>query len=74
VMLANRGDNYRVYAKTGAGKVEDGSMLGWYVGIVEKTGDTYYFALNFNRPTYGEMKKLRVEMAMNHLKAAGVID
>jgi len=74
VMLANRDENYKIYAKTGAGKVEDGTMLGWYVGIVEKANEIYYFALNFNRPTYGEMKKLRVEMAMNHLKAAGVID
>ncbi len=73
VMLATKNDNYKIYAKTGAGKVDDESMLGWYVGIVETAGEQYYFALNFNRPTYQQMKAERIEMAMNHLKAAGII-
>ncbi|WP_206486271.1 class D beta-lactamase [Thalassotalea sp. G2M2-11] len=74
VMLAKMTDDYRIYAKTGAGKVDDGSMLGWYVGIVETADESYYFALNFNRPTYQQMKADRIALAMNHLKQAGVID
>ena len=73
VMLAQTGDDYKIYAKTGAGKVDDQSMLGWYVGIVENNDGVHYFAMNFNRDTYGEMKAARVEMAMNHLRKAGII-
>lgn len=73
VMLAKSSDNYKIYAKTGAGKVEDGSMLGWYVGYVESVKGVYYFAMNFNRKTYSEMKKDRINMVMNHLKLAGII-
>lgn len=73
IMFANDLGETKIYAKTGAGKVDDGTMLGWYIGYVESKSSTYYFAMNFNRETYAEMKKLRIEMAMNHLKSLGVI-
>lgn len=74
IMLVDSTDNYKIYAKTGAGKVADKSMLGWYVGFVENVSGVHYFAFNFNRKTYAEMKKSRVTIAMNHLKQAGVIN
>ncbi|MEW6991868.1 penicillin-binding transpeptidase domain-containing protein [Colwelliaceae bacterium 6441] len=74
VMLVESTDEYKIYAKTGAGKVEDGSMLGWYVGYVEGVKGVHYFAMNFNRKTYAEMKKDRMNMAMNHLKQLKIID
>lgn len=73
VMLAQDLGDTKIYAKTGAGKVDDGTMLGWYVGYVESPKGTHYFAMNFNRKTYSEMKKLRITIAMNHLKALSVI-
>jgi beta-lactamase class D len=73
VMLAKSSDDYKIYAKTGAGKVDDGSMLGWYVGYLESAKGIHYFAMNFNRKTYSEMKKDRINMVMNHLKQAGII-
>lgn len=73
VMVANKTESYTIFAKTGAGKVDDGTMLGWYVGIVEKADGVYYFALNFNRDSYQAMKADRIEMAMNHLRELGII-
>lgn len=78
VMLVETTEHYSLYAKTGAGKanVNDKSskaMLGWYVGFVEKPEGVYYFAFNFTRESYAKMKAVRVEIARNHLKKAGVI-
>lgn len=78
VMLVERTPNYSLYAKTGAGKAfpnEKGNkaMLGWYIGFVETAQGVHYFAFNFTRDSYKEMKTSRIKMAMNHLKAAGVI-
>ena len=74
VMLVEAQPNYRLFAKTGAGKVDDGSMLGWYIGFVENNTGVHFFAFNFNSPTYAEMKANRVNIALNHLKKAGVIE
>ncbi|WP_440877216.1 penicillin-binding transpeptidase domain-containing protein [Thalassotalea sp. PLHSN55] len=73
VMLAGQDAHYKMYAKTGAGKVDDNSMLGWYVGFVENKAGTHYFAFNFNRKTYGEMKKSRTQIVINHLKKLAII-
>jgi beta-lactamase class D len=74
VMLVETAPNYRLFAKTGAGKVDDGSMLGWYIGFVEKDTGVHFFAMNFNSPTYAQMKANRVKLAINHLQLAGIID
>ncbi len=73
VMLVESTENYKLYAKTGAGKVDDGSMLGWYVGFVENASGVHYFAFNFNRDSYAQMKAARIAIAKNHLKQAGII-
>ncbi len=73
VMLVKEIGDTKIYAKTGAGKVADGSMLGWYVGFVENSQGVYFFAFNVNRDTYAQMKASRVKMAMEHLKKSGVI-
>ena len=74
VMLVETKPNYRLFAKTGAGKVDDGSMLGWYIGFVENGAGVHFFAMNFNRPTYAQMKANRIKLATNHLKLAGIIE
>ena len=73
IMLVETKPNYRLFAKTGAGKVDDGTMLGWYIGFVENDAGVHFFALNFNSPTYAEMKANRIKIATNHLKLAGII-
>lgn len=78
VMLVEKNDNYSLYAKTGAGKANANDksskiMLGWYIGFVENVNGVHYFAFNFTRDNYAKMKSVRVEIARNHLKKAGVI-
>lgn len=78
VMLVESTDDYKLYAKTGAGKAngadkKDKSMLGWYIGFVENKDGVHYFAFNFTRDSYAKMKASRVAIARNHLKEAGVI-
>ena len=74
IMLVESKENYRLFAKTGAGKVDDGTMLGWYIGFVENATGVHFFAFNFNSPSYGEMKANRIKIAINHLKLAGIIE
>jgi len=74
VMLAETNANYRLYAKTGAGKTDEKTMLGWYIGFVENSSGVHFFAFNFDSPTYGEMKAKRVKLAKNHLRQAGIIE
>jgi len=78
VMLVESTNDYKLYAKTGAGRAngadkKDKSMLGWYIGFVENNEGIHYFAFNFTRDSYAKMKASRVVIARNHLKAAGVI-
>jgi len=78
VMLVESTNDYKLYAKTGAGRAngadkKDKSMLGWYIGFVENNEGVHYFAFNFTRDSYAKMKASRVVIARNHLKAAGVI-
>lgn len=73
VMLVESTDDYKLYAKTGAGRVDKLGMLGWYIGFVENSTGVHYFAFNFNRKSYAEMKLGRVKIAINHLKQAGII-
>ncbi len=78
IMLVETNATYSLYAKTGAGRAnaEDKSsktMLGWYVGFVENTEGVHYFAFNFTRDSYAQMKASRVAIARNHLKKAGII-
>lgn len=73
VMLVEAGDGYKLYAKTGAGRLDDKSMLGWYVGFVENQQGVYYFALNVQRDSYATIKKLRIAMTTNMLKKHGVL-
>ncbi len=74
VMLVEEMGKTKIYAKTGAGKIADGSMLGWYVGFVENSKGVHFFAFNVNRDTYAQMKALRVKMAMEHLRKSGIIN
>ena len=74
IMLTETKPNYRLFAKTGAGKTDDGVMLGWYIGFVENSAGVHFFAFNLNSPNYDEMKAKRIKLAKNHLRQAGIIE
>lgn len=49
IMVATQTADIRVYGKTGtAGDPIKGATMGWYVGFVEKAGNTYIFAANIS--------------------------
>lgn len=71
VMLAEKNENYAMYAKSGWA-IRVSSPVGWYVGyVVTKTG-TWFFATNLaiKDPKY---LRLRKEITINSLKQIGVI-
>jgi len=74
VMLTETKPNYRLFAKTGAGKTNKDNMLGWYIGFVENAAGVHFFAFNFDSSSYGEMKAKRIKLAKNHLRQAGIIE
>ncbi len=74
VMLVKKTPTYKLYAKTGTGRVDDKSMLGWYVGFVENNKGVHFFAFNLNRDTYAETKAIRKNILLNHLKKMAIID
>ncbi len=81
VMLVESTSDYKIYAKTGAGWINNDSkdtntrktMLGWYIGFVENAQGVHYFSFNITRDSYAEMKKQRVKMAIKHLREAGIL-
>jgi len=73
IMLLETTDNYKLYLKTGAGKLDDQSMLGWAVGFVENLQGVHFFALNLNAQTYAQVKKQRINMVTAHLRQKKVL-
>ncbi len=39
-------ENATLYGKTGTGEENGQNVLGWFIGYLEKDGNTYYFAVN----------------------------
>jgi beta-lactamase class D len=73
IMLVDSTDEYKLYAKTGAGGIEKDKYLGWYVGFVENSRGVYYFALNIDGPSFRKVGKIRIEAVMEQLKLANII-
>lgn len=73
IMLVEKTDQYRVYAKTGSGRMESGRYIGWYVGYVENQTGAHYFALNISADTFQEIQHKRIELAESLLAEAGVL-
>jgi beta-lactamase class D len=73
IMLVEATDEYKLYAKTGAGMLGKGHALGWYVGFVERNDDVYYFAVNTDAESFQKVQPKRIEIARQNLKAAGVL-
>ena len=71
VMLAEKTENYSMYAKSGWA-IRVNSPVGWYVGYVVNEGETWFFATNLaiKDPKY---LKLRKEITVDALKHVGVI-
>ncbi len=75
VMVADRGDDWTLYAKTGWRMDPDGPDIGWYVGWLETTGespDTWVFALNLDMRSDADTA-LRRPIARQALRHVGAL-
>lgn len=72
IMLAEEGEDYRLYAKTGwAARATP--QIGWYVGYIETSEATWIFALNIDTRDESELP-LRQALTRASLQAKGIID
>jgi len=72
MMIADKTDTYVLRAKTGTTPSEHKPVTGWYVGYIETGDDVWFFACNIEMKNK-EYGKLRKEMTLHALKAAGAI-
>lgn len=59
-------------SKTGAGTLDNGRGLGWYVGYFEKEGTAVFFALNIEGESFEAIVEPRVAIAKAILRELGV--
>lgn len=71
IMLTDETGQYRLYAKTGWA-TRAAPSVGWYVGYVETSGDTWLFALNIVTQDSADLP-MRIQLAKDALKAKGVL-
>lgn len=71
VMLAEEGSQYRLYAKTGWATTTK-PQVGWYVGYVETSGNTWLFALNLDTRDASDLP-LRIQIVKDALRAKRVL-
>lgn len=66
IMFDETTKNYKLYGKTGTGKIMDGKIICWYVGIIETNDNAYVFAFNTIVERYSEMPTdKRIEIVKN---------
>jgi len=71
IMLNDATSSYRLFAKTGW-STRGAPGLGWYVGYVESTGDTWLFALNLDTRDAGDLPPRR-RIALDALTIKGIL-
>ena len=70
VMLREENSNYKLYYKTGWGRLENGHGLGWIVGCIEENKHPYFFVLNIESPDENAIPAVRMKLLrdiMTHL-------
>ncbi len=68
------GPDYILRAKTGSGE-QDGKVIGWYVGYLEKDENVYFFATNIetSEMDYGVISSARIDITREILKELGLL-
>ena len=73
IMLIETGENYKLFAKTGAGRQNE-KLIGWYVGFIEQKGNVYYFASNIEADNRNrKFMPARIEAAKQILTELGLL-
>jgi len=73
IMLVEQSNNYKLYAKTGTGHINKNQVLGWYIGYVENSSGSYYFALNMAAKDFSTINKSRILLVKHYLYEAGIL-
>tara|TARA_R110000824_G_scaffold288508_2_gene476478 strand:- start:46662 stop:47480 length:819 start_codon:yes stop_codon:yes gene_type:complete len=73
IMLADDTGAYKLYAKTGAALIDEGTVIAWYVGFIENQDGVHYFAFNLQAPPSPETALARTQLPLNYLTQAGII-
>lgn len=74
IMLAESGNGWKLYAKTGACREPNQPVALWYVGFVERADATHYFALEMAAPDYEPLMHRRIPITkaiLTELKLIG---
>ncbi|GED69847.1 BlaR1 family beta-lactam sensor/signal transducer [Brevibacillus reuszeri] len=64
-------DGAKLSGKTGTGTVNDKTVNGWFIGYVEKEGNTYFFATNIQNEDHSNGSKA-AQIALSILKNKGI--
>ncbi|MCP8899005.1 penicillin-binding transpeptidase domain-containing protein [Gilvimarinus xylanilyticus] len=67
IMLVESAPGYQLYAKTGAGYIEQSQALGWYVGWLDNSDGRHYFAINVSADSFAEVQRERLRIANQYL-------
>ena len=72
IMLLETADEVRLYGKTGTGRLNKTTWLGWVVGFVENEKNVYFYAINLQQGNisfsrFQERRKSILRKAFNHL-------
>ena len=70
LMVLDENDDYTLSGKTGWA-IRNGNNIGWFIGFVEKDGNTYYMATNvtpLNQNETGDFARVRLRIGLEALE------
>lgn len=75
LMIREKNDKYTLAYKTGWGKTDKGTQLGWVVGWVEENRHVYFFSMNIETPDKNvDMVTVRMNILKGILKQLGFFE
>lgn len=75
LMIREKTDKYILAYKTGWGKTDAGTQLGWVVGWIEENLHVYFFSMNVESPDSNiDMKTFRMNILKGILKQQGFFE
>lgn len=73
IMVLEETPAYRLSGKTGGGPLAEGRYLGWFVGYLEAKGDTHFFAIQLEGPTFASIRDERIRLTKQILADRGLM-
>lgn len=70
-MLCSENSDNKLYGKTGTGKVNEVEVIGWFIGFVETSDNTYFFAVNLQNAS-GTNGKEATQITYSIFHAMGI--